>query len=120
MMLQHSTDTDEQVERRNFIFSLFVELTEITDALTEKTINEEFDELQSLVQRREVCIRELSKIHTMEQNSMMVYSGDDMQMKEIVSKVKLSSEQMQSAMEQKNKEIITMLSNLQHQKVYQQ
>jgi hypothetical protein len=120
MMLQHSTDTDEQLQRRNSIYSLFVELAEVTDALTQKTTNDDFEELQSLVQRREVCIRELSRIHTMEYTSMMIYGVDDVQMKEIVSKVKQSSEQMQSVMEMKNKEIITALSNLQHQKMYQQ
>ena len=120
MMLQHNSNEKEQHERRNSVYSLFVELAEVTDALMEKTNNDEFDELQSLIQRREECIRQLSELHTMEYRSMMIYGVDDEQMKEIVTRVKQSSERMKSLMEQKSKTIVTTLSNLQNQKMYQQ
>ncbi len=120
MTLQHNNDASEQLQRRNSVYSLFVELAEVTETLMEKTNINEFDELQALVQRREECIRQLSELHTMEYRSMMIYETNDGQMKEIVSRVNQSSERMKCLMEQKNKTIVTTLSNLHNQKMYQQ
>lgn len=120
MMHQHSSEESEQLRRQHSVYSLFVELAEVTDALTEKTNSNEFDELQSLIQRREECVRHLAELHTVENGSNVIYSDDDEQLKEIVSRVKQSSRRMQSLMEDKNKSIITILSNLQNQKMYQQ
>lgn len=120
MMHQHSSEAGEELQLRNSVYSLFVELAEITDALTEKTNSDEYDELQSLIQCREECVRRLAELHTMECGNMVIYSADDEQLKEIVSRVKQSSRRMQSLMEDKNKTIVTILSNLQNQKLYQQ
>jgi hypothetical protein len=120
MMHRHSGEAGEQLQLRNSVYSLFVELAEVTDALTEKTNSNEFDELQSLVQRREECVRHLAELHTMEYGSMVIYSADDEQLKEIMSRVNQSSRRMQSLMEDKNKTIVSILLNLQNQKMYQQ
>jgi hypothetical protein len=120
MMLQHSTDMSDQQQYRNSVYALFVELAEVTEALTEKTIDDKFEELQALIECREKCIRRLSEAHTMEYRSMIIYGGEDKQMKEIVYRVKQSSERMRSAMDGKNKLIVTALSNLHNQKMYQQ
>jgi len=120
MMLQHNTNANEQTQYRNSVYALFVELVEVTDALTEKTGSDDLEALQLLVQRREECIRQLSAMHTMEQRSMMIYGSEDEQMKQIISRVKRGSEQMMSAMEQKSKTIVAKLSNLHHQRMYQQ
>lgn len=120
MMLQHDVHPEEAEHRRNSIYALFVELADVTDALTEKTKNDEYEELQLLAQRREECVRQLSERHTMEVSSMKIYGINDEPMKEIVTRVKQSSERMQSAMDEKNSMIVTALSNLQKQKMYQQ
>jgi len=120
MMLQHDTNVSEQLQYRNSVYTVFVELAEVTEALMEKTDGDEFEELQTLIQRREVCIRKLSEMHTMEHHRMTIYGSGDGQMEEIVSRVKQSSERMQSIMEQKSKSIVMKLSNLQNQRMYQQ
>ncbi len=120
MMLQHDVSSDEAGQRRNSIYALFVELAEVTDALTERTNNDEYDELQPLAQQREECVRRLCEQHTLEEQSMMIYANDDEHMKEIVARVKHGSERMQLVMEEKNSMIVTALSNLQKQKMYQQ
>ncbi len=120
MMLQHDVHPEEAERRRDSIYALFVELADVTDALTEKTKNDEYEELQLLAQRREECVRQLSERHTMEVSSMKIYGVNDERMKEIVTRVKQSSERMQSAMDEKNSMIVTALSNLQKQKMYQQ
>ncbi|HAP36938.1 MAG TPA: hypothetical protein DCQ28_13780 [Bacteroidetes bacterium] len=120
MMHQHSNEAGEQIQFRNSVYSLFVELAEVTDALTEKTNSNEFDELQSLIQRREECIRHLAELHTVEYGEMVINSVNDGQLIEIVSRVNQSSWRMQSFMEEKNKTIVMALSNLHNQKLYQQ
>jgi len=120
MMLQHNNNADAQAQYRNAVYAMFVELADVTDALTEKTDSDDFEDIQSLVQRREVCIRQLSVEHTMERRNIMMDRTEDEQMKEIVSRVKHSSERMQSVMEQKSKMLIMNLTNLQNQKMYQQ
>lgn len=118
MTLQHNNDAVFELEHRNTVYSLFAELAAVTEELTEQTDKDEHDSVQSLVQRREACVRQLSEIHTMEQGSMKIYGSDDEQMREIVARVIKSSEKMRSVMEHKSKLIVTALSNLQNQKMY--